>query len=92
MTGVQTCALPILAKNDGATTIDVLANDTDVDGDALTVIAFTQGGHGRVQAQPGGLQYTPDRGFRGTDTFRYTVSDGHGGTATEVVRIVVTKK
>ena len=81
-----------VAKNDGATTIDVLANDTDVDGDALTVIAFTQGGHGRVQAQLGGLRYTPDRGFRGTDTFRYTVSDGHGGTATEVVRIVVTKK
>ena len=78
----------------GSATVDALANDTDVDGDTLTVVAFTQGRHGSVTYNAATLsfRYTPDKGFRGTDTFAYTISDGHGGTATAIVTAVIVKK
>ena len=60
-----------------ATTINVLANDSDANGDDLSVSAFGQGSNGSVtDLGNGNLQYTPDTGFVGTDTFTYTVSDG----------------
>jgi uncharacterized protein len=78
-------------KNSSATVV-ALANDTDVEGDALTVAAFTQGAHGEVKysVKNRNFRYTPDRGFKGTDSFTYTISDGNGGTATAVVTVVVT--
>ena len=57
--------------------IDVLANDTDVDGDTLTVTAVTAAGNGTVTLdRRGTVTYTPDADFIGTDSFTYTVSDG----------------
>ena len=57
-------------------------NDTDPDGDALTVTAPDSRRRGdRVVDADGTVTYTPAPGFAGTDTFTYTVSDGHGGTA-----------
>lgn len=74
-----------------ATTIAVLTNDTDVDGDTLTVTSVTQGAHGTVIASTGGIVvYTPTTGYTGGDVFSYTVSDGHGGTATGSVTVTVT--
>ncbi len=71
-------------------TIDVLANDSDPDGDALDVIAMTQPAHGSVSQGDGGkLTYTPDAGFEGTDRFSYTISDGQGGSASAQVTITV---
>jgi hypothetical protein len=62
---------------DVATTVNVLANDTDVNGDDLSVTAFSQGANGTVvDLGDGNLQYTPNAGFIGEDTFTYTVSDG----------------
>ncbi|WP_226576848.1 cadherin-like domain-containing protein [Acuticoccus sediminis] len=69
--------------------IDVLANDTDGNGDNLTVEAFTQAGSGTVSLNGGVLTYTPDAGFTGTDTFDVIVSDGNGGLATSSVEVVV---
>lgn len=76
---------------DTAVTVAVLANDTDPDGDTLTISGMTNGSHGTVTAGglPGTLVYTPDPGYTGTDTFTYTVSDGYGGTATATVTITV---
>lgn len=69
----------------------VLSNDTDVDGDSLTVIAFSDPPSGTVVVNPdGSLSYTPDANFNGTDTFTYTVSDGNGGTDTATVTVNVT--
>lgn len=70
--------------------IDVLANDTDADGDTLSVTAFTQGARGVVTANPDGtLAYAPSAGFlSGNDRFEYTVADGRGGSA--VGEVVVT--
>jgi N-acetylneuraminic acid mutarotase len=74
---------------DAAVTIDVLANDTDPDGDALTITSFTQPAHGVVtQTGDESLLYTPEADFFGEDAFLYTVSDGTD-TATATVTVTV---
>nr|HEX4312954.1 Ig-like domain-containing protein [Kofleriaceae bacterium] len=88
---------PPVAKNDvltvaedGSGSVNVLANDSDVDGDTLTVTSFTQGKHGVVTFAGGVATFTPVTNFHGTDTFTYTISDGNGGTATGTVTVTVT--
>jgi hypothetical protein len=71
-------------------TIPVLANDSDPNGDPLTVTAVTQGTFGGVVINAGTtVTYTPSAGFAGTDTFQYTVSDGRGLSAQGLVTVVV---
>ncbi|MBU1237371.1 MAG: retention module-containing protein, partial [Gammaproteobacteria bacterium] len=88
-----------VAQNDTATTAEdtpvtivVRGNDSDVDGDSLTVSAVTNGAHGTVAIDPvsGNPVYTPAANWSGTDTFTYTVSDGNGGTSTATVNVTVT--
>jgi immune inhibitor A len=89
-----------VARNDAATTqqgksvrVSVLRNDTDPDGDALTVTRAEDPPHGSVRIDRGRtITYTPDAGFFGTDTFTYEISDGKGGTSTAEVTITVKKK
>ena len=72
--------------------IDVLANDTDVDpGDTPAVTGVSQGLHGTVAIGPAGANvlYTPDPEYVGPDQFLYTITDGHGGTATAIVNVTV---
>jgi hypothetical protein len=93
---------PPIARADTATTtrnttvsVPVLANDSDPDGDPLTITAVTQGANGgTVTITNGGtrVSFRPRSGFTGTDSFTYTVSDGDGGTATATVTVTVTKK
>ena len=72
------------------TTDNVLANDTDVEGDVLTVSGFTQPANGTVVSHGDGtFTYTPNPNFNGTDCFTYTASDGEGGTDTATVSITV---
>ena len=73
----------------GANTIDVLSNDSDVDGDTLSVTAVTQGAHGTVANNTTSVSYTPALHFVGSDSFTYTISDGKGGTATASVNVTV---
>jgi hypothetical protein len=71
-------------------TINVLANDTDPDGDALTVTAVGDAAKGSaVLNADGTITYTPAPDFNGSDTFTYTVSDGNGGTDTAAVQVTV---
>jgi hypothetical protein len=56
--------------------ISVLANDFDPDGDALTIVAFTQPVGGRVVRDERRLFFTPDPNFASNTSFTYTVSDG----------------
>jgi outer membrane protein OmpA-like peptidoglycan-associated protein len=79
-----------MTTNTAPTDINVLANDSDPDGDMMTVTAVSQPTSGTVTINPDGtLHYTPASGYTGTVTFTYTVSDGHGGTATATVTVMV---
>ncbi len=75
--------------------IDVLANDSDPDGDPLTIVAVTQGEHGSVKILSVGgtlgraVQYNPNGQYVGPDSFTYTISDGRGGMDTAKVSILV---
>ncbi len=79
-----------VAEDSGATSIDVLANDTDVDGHALSVASVTDPANGTTVDNDANVSYTPDANFCGTDTFDYIVSDGNGGTDTATVTVTVT--
>ena len=73
-----------------ARTLNALANDTDADGDALTLTGWTSGAHGLVTCLfDGSCTYTPASGYFGPDTFTYTVGDGRGGSATGSVAVTV---
>jgi hypothetical protein len=77
----------------GPTALSVKANDTDVDHDPLLITAVTNGAHGTVAITGGGagLTYDPAQLYFGSDVFTYTISDGHGGTATATVLLTVVK-
>ncbi len=84
-----------VARSDSAITevdlpveIRVLDNDTDRNGGPLNVSAVTQDSIGSVTFDGTSVQYTPDPGQAGTDTFSYTVSDGQL-TATSTVTVEV---
>jgi hypothetical protein len=78
-------------EDSGAHTINVLANDSDVEGDALAVTQTTDGSKGAVVIAAGGtsVTYTPNANANGPDSFTYTVSDGNGGTSTATVRVTI---
>ena len=88
---------PPLAGDDAAETvedtpafIDVLANDSDPDGDTLTVVEVSAPTHGTaVVADTGAVEYTPEPDFHGTDRFTYVVGDGSGLTAQAAVDVTV---
>ncbi len=76
---------------DTAVSIAVLTNDSDLDGDTLTVSAATTPAHGTAAVNPDGtITYTPAANYNGADSFSYTVGDGNGGTATATVSVTVT--
>jgi outer membrane protein OmpA-like peptidoglycan-associated protein len=74
-----------VATDDQATTssgtpvpVNVLGNDTDPNGDVLSIASFTQGSNGSVSQVDDNLVYTPTATFTGTDTFTYTINDPAG--------------
>ncbi|CAA6819128.1 MAG: T1SS secreted agglutinin RTX [uncultured Sulfurovum sp.] len=76
---------------DTPTTITVLGNDTDPDGDTLSVTTLTQPSHGTaVKNANGTITYTPDANYNGTDVFTYSITDGNGETDTTTVTVTVT--
>ncbi|MEX2032309.1 MAG: cadherin-like domain-containing protein [Dehalococcoidia bacterium] len=56
--------------------MDVRANDTDVDGDTLTIVSTTAPAHGTVAIGDSKVTYTPIEGYVGADVFTYTITDG----------------
>ena len=80
----------VTTDEDMAVSIDVLSNDSDVDGDALTVSVVEQGTNGTVETDGSQVTYTPNLNFNGSDSFSYTVDDGNGGSAEATVSVTVT--
>ena len=72
----------------------LFANDSDLDGDALIFDSITSDPlNGRVVVNADGtLSYSPAANYNGTDSFRYRVSDGHGGFAEALVTIAIAAK
>jgi T1SS-143 domain-containing protein len=64
-------------------------NDSDPDNDALTVTAVNGAAHGTVSLVNGNVTFTADANYSGVAGFDYSVSDGHGGTATGHVAVDV---
>jgi len=75
---------------DTPVTINILGNDSDPDGDTLTLDSVGPAGNGSITSNGSSVTYTPDSGFSGTDSFTYTISDGNGGTDTATVTITIT--
>ncbi|WP_208111453.1 Ig-like domain-containing protein [Marinomonas balearica] len=81
----------VTTEEDIAITIDVLANDSDLDGDALSVdAAELTSGQGSVEIVDGKVVFTPAANFNGEATISYTVVDGNGETATAETTVNVT--
>ena len=85
-------------EDTAVTTGDVLANDSDPDGDTLSVDSVdttgtkgsvTDNGDGTFTYDPNGQFEDLDDGDQETDSFSYTVSDGNGGTATATVTVTI---
>ncbi|MEW5755126.1 MAG: Ig-like domain-containing protein [Pseudomonadota bacterium] len=98
ITVTSTANTPPVANDNSATTpqntavtINVLANDTDADGDALSINNFsaTTPAGGTVNCTTT-CTYTPASGFTGTDSFTYDVTDGKAVSNTATVTITVT--
>ena len=72
---------------------NVLVNDSDSDGDTLSIIHFdvtSKEGGVVVRKKKATFIYTAPLNFSGVDSFTYTISDSKGGIATATVKIKVT--
>ncbi len=88
--------LPVAVDDSGIATsadtpveIFVLDNDSDVDGDGLSVTSASNGAIGTVSNNGGSVTYQPNPDASGADSFGYTVSDGNGGSDSAVVSLTV---
>uniref|UniRef100_UPI00384B8412 DUF4082 domain-containing protein n=1 Tax=Bradyrhizobium daqingense TaxID=993502 RepID=UPI00384B8412 len=70
----------------------LLANDTDPNGDPLTITGVSAGVNGTVSfnAQTNRVTFTPTTGYTGAASFSYAISDGRGGTSTATASLTVT--
>ena len=90
-----------IAVNGGAT-LPVLENDSDPDGDSLTIVAVGNAKYGDLSHNGKTITYTPKNkglfnfdaaseelsNFFAGDSFSYTVSDGHGGKASATATVI----
>jgi large repetitive protein len=68
----------------------LLGNDTDEDGDTLSIISVQGATNGTVTLNDDGtITFTPEANYNGEATFTYTISDGNGGTDTATVTLYV---
>src|SRR5438445_632995 len=70
-------------------TISALDNDSDVDGDSLTITSVSPTNGTLLNARPINVLFTPAANFNGTATIGYTISDGNGGTASALITVTV---
>jgi len=86
-----------VAINDSATTnedtvvtINVLSNDSDIEGDTLSVTSVGGAINGTVIVNVDNtLTYTPNADFNGSETLTYTISDGNGGITTANINVTI---
>jgi len=69
--------------------IDVLANDSDPDGDAISIVSASAPTNGTTLIVSGQIAYIPQAGYVGADSFTYIIEDTSGAQATATVRVNV---
>src|SRR6185436_7892714 len=86
---------PPVALNDStntvenvAVTIKALVNDSDVDGDTLTITTVNPT-NGTASIAGTNVLFTPAASFVGTATIGYSISDGNGGSASALITVTV---
>jgi len=77
-----------MSEDAPALLVNVLANDSDIDGDTLVITAATAD-RGSASVVDNKIQYTPAPNTNGTAIINYTISDGNGGTATTNLTITI---
>src|SRR4028119_1518869 len=90
---------PPVANPDSATTAQntavtleastLLANDTDANGDSLSLTSVSNPVNGSVTFSDGNVIFTPSTNFTGDASFNYSISDGKGGTSSANVSVAV---
>jgi Ca2+-binding RTX toxin-like protein len=90
---------PPVANTDSATTAQntavtleastLLANDTDANGDRLSLTGVSNAVNGSVTFSNGNVIFTPSTNFTGNASFNYSISDDQGGTASGLVNVTV---
>jgi hypothetical protein len=90
---------PPVANTDSATTAQntavtleastLLANDTDANGDSLSLTGVSNAVNGSVTFSNGNVIFTPSTNFTGNASFDYSISDGKGGTSSATVNVAV---
>jgi Ca2+-binding RTX toxin-like protein len=90
---------PPVANSDSATTAQntavtiadstLLANDTDANGDTLSLTGVSNAVNGSVTFSDGNVIFTPSTNFTGDASFDYSISDGKGGTSSALVSVAV---
>jgi Ca2+-binding RTX toxin-like protein len=90
---------PPVANTDSATTAQntavtleastLLANDTDANGDRLSLTGVSNAVNGSVTFSNSNVIFTPSTNFTGNASFNYSISDGKGGTASGLVNVTV---
>jgi len=76
-------------RQDTSTDIAVLANDIDPVGAGLTITNVSGASHGVVTINGDQVNYAPNPGYNGADSFSYTVADGNGAESTATVAVTV---
>jgi len=90
---------PPVANTDSATTAQntavtiadstLLANDTDANGDILSLTGVSNPVNGSVTFSNSNVIFTPSTNFTGDASFNYSISDGFGGTSSANVSVAV---
>jgi Ca2+-binding RTX toxin-like protein len=90
---------PPVANTDSATTAQntavtleastLLANDTDANGDTLSLTEVSNAVNGSVTFSNSNVIFTPSTNFTGNASFNYSISDGFGGTSSATVSVAV---
>jgi hypothetical protein len=80
----------VTVDEDSQVTISILANDSDLDDDPLTVDSISALNGSVVLNNDQSVLYTPNANYNGSDTISYTISDGNGSSDSAIVDVTIT--
>ena len=78
-----------VTEDQAAVALSVASNDSDAEGDPVTITSVSGATKGTATISANDVWYVPHANAYGTDTFTYTVSDGHAGIDTATVTITI---